>query len=134
MSLIANRVTEKDVRDFLDREGFDGRSAVIRELELVAISSPGWIQVFSFSARIRHMKSGWADWHGCVRDDERTRDERTRTEVQLFPDSEARDMRVAEWSTGMITRQRRPMSGLVAAGVGLIGLLLVALAVIAATN
>ena len=51
MIRIGNRVTEKDVRDHLNRCGYHGNTATILQLELVAIERPGWMQVFSFQRR-----------------------------------------------------------------------------------
>ena len=48
---IGNRVTEKDIRDWLDANGFVGRTAKINDLELHAIERPGWVQVFEFQMR-----------------------------------------------------------------------------------
>jgi hypothetical protein len=45
---LRNRVTEKDLRVWLDHEGWFGRSAKIDSLELYAIKRPGWEQVFRF--------------------------------------------------------------------------------------
>ena len=52
---IGNRVTEKDIRDWLDSNQYLGSTATITDLELHAIRRPGWVQVFRFEveARIR---------------------------------------------------------------------------------
>ena len=41
MTLLRNRVTEKDLRDWFSRQGWDGKSGSVEELELIAIERPG---------------------------------------------------------------------------------------------
>ena len=41
--LIRNRGTEKDVRDYLDQQGWEGKFAQFDYLELFAIQRPGWV-------------------------------------------------------------------------------------------
>lgn len=51
--LIDNRVTEYDIRDWLNRNGFAGSTSRFEELELHALMRPGWLQVFRFSVWVR---------------------------------------------------------------------------------
>jgi hypothetical protein len=46
--VFGNRVTEKDIRNWLDENGFFGNSAQLHDLELHALKRPGWLQVFRF--------------------------------------------------------------------------------------
>lgn len=94
-NLIGNRVTEKDLRQWLDNNGYDGCSARFQELELHAIKRPGWIQVFRFAVHTRFGGSPLLLF-GVVRDDERRG-------MQVFVDKKlsARQSRLAEWSAGM---------------------------------
>lgn len=64
MNLIANRVTEKDLRQHLTGMGYVGRSAKITGLELVAIERPGWVQVFEFQMRALKQGGDWEEFLG----------------------------------------------------------------------
>lgn len=88
---IGNRVTEKDLREWLTQNGWYGRSAEIDHVELHAVRRPGWEQVFRFSGRAKRKAAENADdsdrdepqpadanrageWHtlwGAIHDDER---------------------------------------------------------------
>ena len=96
---ISNRSTEKDVRDWLDNNGFAGKTVKLNELELHAIQRPGWIQVFKFGLRVKCLplinqgndpeandRSSWLEMFGVVLDDERERDSHLKTQVWLFED------------------------------------------------
>ncbi|MEW4526234.1 hypothetical protein [Maioricimonas sp. JC845] len=96
--MIGNRVTERDVRDFLLSEGYLGNGARFLELELVAIQRPGWVQVFRFAVLATHPERGRQQLFGLVRDDERHQ-----TTIRLFDDEWQRDALLAEWSTDLIT-------------------------------
>ena len=85
--MIGNRVTEKDLRDWLTEQGFAGQFAKLNELELHAIEPPGWVQVFRFCVDMRSrgkeeprpLETYW----GIILDDER-KSKPDRTIVQLF--------------------------------------------------
>ena len=94
---ILNRTTESDVRTWLNKNGFVGKSAKFNELELHAIQRPGWVQVFKFCARVkcrpldnegREAESsdqlGWQEVFGVAFDDERERKRDKKTQVWLF--------------------------------------------------
>ncbi len=51
MPIIANKCTEKDLRDYLSQNGYFGRSAKFLKLDLAAIERPGWVQVYKFHVR-----------------------------------------------------------------------------------
>ena len=117
---VGNRVTEKDIRDWLDENGFVGRTAKIRELELHAIKRPGWVQVFEFylSARLRPSESetttiqefdsssdtDWIERFGVVLDDERNRTQELRTQIWLFENQSDQQNKLEEVSEGMLVR------------------------------
>lgn len=112
---IGNRVTEKDIRDWLIAKGFDGKTALIKDLELFAIQRPGWLQVFSFEVLARQpadQQGGQSDelednprkrWFGIVRDDERNRTQSERTQIQIFDSLNERDQQLAVESEGLLT-------------------------------
>lgn len=119
---ITNRVTEKDLRDYLTDVGYFGRSAKIHELELVAIQRPGWVQVFRVHLDAKHQDTGWAEFWAAIRDDERER-----FEVVLFDTEETRDVQIDEWSEGLVTVHHRGQSPVAAALAGLVMLVLLAI-------
>lgn len=103
--MIGNRVTEKDIRDWLDQNGFVGRSAKIEDLEIHAIKRPGWLQIFRFEAQVlTNTEDNPIRQHffGVVRDDERERSLEKRTIVMLFDDVEARQEKLDELSEGLL--------------------------------
>lgn len=110
--MIGNRVTEKDIRDWLDQNGFVGRTAKIDDLELHAIQRPGWLQIFRFEATVLKRKADSENdsaeeydktfFYGAVRDDERERSHAERTKVFLFDDREARQEKLDELSEGLL--------------------------------
>ena len=125
MSLIGNKVAEKDLRDWLEANGYFGRSAAVAELELAAIRRPGWEQVFRFRVRAKRQDgTGWDDLRGLIRDDERHR-----TEVRLTATQAEFDAAFAEWSAGLIVPRRRERG---ATEIALILLAVVILAAVAA--
>ncbi len=115
--LLGNRVTEKDVRDWLDANGFYGRSAVISDLELHAIKRPGWRQVFRFTAQAKtsvqesESPSDSAEdpsitrqtLFGAILDDQRQRTEDARTQIVVYDSRQERDQQLEFWSTDMLT-------------------------------
>ncbi|QDT39638.1 hypothetical protein [Stratiformator vulcanicus] len=106
MPLIANRVTERDLRDWLDASGYFGRSARVTELELAAISRPGWVQLFRFAVEAKHRETEqWQSIAGFLKDDERSR-----YEVRVLSDESDRDRLFAAMTDGMIAIGRREKS------------------------
>lgn len=117
---IGNRVTEKDVRQWLDAQGWAGRSAKIDHLELHAIQPPGWVQVFRFQVEVvpafkpdAHendhepeqptalQPSTTRTFFGAVRDDERRKG--SPTKIWIFDDQEEQTQKLAKLSEGLIT-------------------------------
>lgn len=105
--LIRNRVTERDIRDWMSENGYDGGSANLELVELYAIQRPGWKQLFRFEAKVRK-KSETSDesakkdrvW-GVVLDDERKpRDQRT--QVAIFDSEDEQLDQLEKLSEGML--------------------------------
>lgn len=103
-ALISNRATEKDLRDYLDQQGYYGRSARFLSLELAAIERPGWVQVFEFQVEAKQKDGEWEELFGVCRSDER----RDLLEVQLFPDHEAFRNAVRQEKHEMLSTDREP--------------------------
>jgi len=124
-NLLRNRVTEKDVRAWMDRNGFYGNSAEIEDLELHSLGRPGWLQIFSFQTRVKSREQSdqpWKEMFGAVKDDERRRGDKN-TQVELFPTAQQQADKLQQWSEGLLVKssQRDRSNGsvllLIAAGV-----------------
>lgn len=106
-----NRVTEKDIRDWLDNHDLIGRTAIVADLELHAIQRPGWVQVFRFRLRVKERMaedsgnpdSIWLDRVGVVLDDERKKTQAQRTQIWIFDNEDQQAEKLEEVSRGMIT-------------------------------
>jgi hypothetical protein len=112
-SLVRNRTTEKDVRAWLDQNGYYGTSATIEGLELHAVQRPGWLQIFSFQARVKSRDGSdqpWSDMFGVVKDDERKRGDQ-KTQVELFPTAGQQTDRLEQWSQGLISKSNSKDKG-----------------------
>jgi len=102
--LFGNKVTEQDIRNWLNKNGYFGASADFSEIELHAIQRPGWYQIFRFSVKAKSISDEqWHELHGLLKDDERYR----KNEVTVFLQPVKRDLALAECSKGMIVRRRR---------------------------
>lgn len=108
---IRNRVTERDIRDWLQENGYEGGSAKLESVELHAIQRPGWKQLFRFSGMIRRQSKDVEQpppkvpvW-GVVLDDERQSDG-MRTRVLLFETEKEQLGKLEELSAGMLTATR----------------------------
>jgi len=97
---ISNRTTEADIRSWLNKNGFVGKTAKFNELKLHSIQRPGWIQVFRFCVRVEYRpldknedetdlnyQIGWHEVFGVALDDERELKQNTRTQIWLFKTS-----------------------------------------------
>ncbi|MBD3673474.1 MAG: hypothetical protein HUJ26_08100 [Planctomycetaceae bacterium] len=98
--MFKNRSTEKDLRDWFSKQGWDGESGRFEELELIAIQRPGWLQVFRFSGTMLDPNDHKQRICGYCRDDER----HGLFEV-VYRDS-FRDLHsiFAEWTSELVTR------------------------------
>ena len=115
MSLkLGNRVTEKDIRNWLDKHDFHGKSARIADLELHAIQRPGWVQLYRFriAARLKDATSAPEEQSsiaskqfksGIVLDDERIRNESQKTQIWIFESELEQAEKLAALSEGMLT-------------------------------
>ena len=122
-----NRVTEKDLRDYLTGTGYYGRSAKIHDLELVGIGQSGWVQVFRCHLTAKRPDGEWVELWGAIRDDERHR-----FEARLSESADARNCDLAELTVGLKTpRQTRGETSAVAvAASGVVFILVAALAIV----
>ena len=142
---IGNRVTEKDIRQWLDKNGFMGRSAKINNLELHAVTRPGWKQVFRFRAQVKTNNqtsmeeksntnpyesgakdSAWLQRWGIVLDDERERKVSSRTQIWIFESEEEFLSKLETVSKDILTTGTNHWLGLVVLAAMFITLLLIA--------
>ncbi len=108
--MIANRVTELEIRHWLNASGFAGSAARFIELELHAIERPGWLQIYRFEIQVRsNIETDSGDtqklqtWLGVVRDDERGCSRSDRLQIFIYSDREAQASKLAELSVGLLT-------------------------------
>ena len=125
---IGNRVTEKDLREWLNEKGYSGRSAKIEELELHAIQRPGWLQVFRFGVEVKVTNAElmeasdstrWLKRCGVIVDDERRK--RNKTQIWMFEDEIERQALLDEVSRDLLVLRR----GETSAGLGALAAVLV---------
>lgn len=117
--LIRNRVTERDIREWLRDNGYEGGSAILESVELYAIKRPGWKQLFRFNGKVRPQAAESDEvtprvpvW-GVVLDDERL-PRGQRTQVHLCDSIEQQQERLDELSVDMLKATRsedRVLSG-----------------------
>ena len=97
------------IRKHLSSHGYFGQMAKLKNVRLVAVQRPGWLQVFRFEATARVAPDGdhdnipdpEAEYHelyGLVRDDIR----RKISEVRVFETEPERRSLFARWSEGLI--------------------------------
>lgn len=112
MKLDRNRSTEKDLRSYLDDNGYFGRTAKFHMLKLKAVERPGWVQVFQFEIETKREGSDWETLFGYCRTDERS----DSFEVQMSTDQLKAQQSFGEASKDMIThetaQQHSPLIGL----------------------
>ena len=95
-ALVRNKVTEKDISRWLEKHGYEGIR--FEEVELHAIKSPGWLQVFRFTVRARSQDDARVTLFGAARDDERYK----RFEVEAFETVDEQTLLLEQWSEGLI--------------------------------
>ncbi len=101
-SLIRNKAAEKDVRDWLSKNGYQGKTAKFTEIELHAIQRPGWLQIFRFGLAVLTSEDRRVQLFGAMRSDERY----GAPKVLVGEDVATRDAQLAEWSEGLIKQRR----------------------------
>ena len=99
VSPLGNKVTEKDLRDYLATQSYYANSARVHELELVGIERPGWVQYFRFHVEAKHEEDGWREFFGVIRDDERNS-----FDVHLFDAAADQQDAIDTMTAGCISR------------------------------
>ena len=103
-----DRDMEVSIRKHISQEGYFGNTAKLRNVRLVAVQRPGWIQVFRFEATARRVlesndegpdaEAQYEDLIGLVREDMR----KNSSVVMLFANERARSLQFADWSQDLI--------------------------------
>ncbi len=99
--LAKNRTTEKDIRAWLNANGFEGKAAQVTDVELHAVRRPGWLQIFRF-----RVTTEAGELFGVVRDDERLRG-KEKTQIELFESEDSQETKLAELSEDLIVQGNR---------------------------
>ena len=106
-ALIGNKASEKDIRDWLSHNGFNGTTAQFKEIELHAIQRPGWLQIFRFEFEGFSAKNHKVHLYGAMHSDER----HGPPQIVVHEDEALRDAQLANWSEGLITLRRHRRQG-----------------------
>ncbi|TWU02240.1 hypothetical protein [Stieleria varia] len=102
-----DRDMELVIRQQITARGFYGKTAQLRQVRLVAVQRPGWIQVFRFEATARVATDDndgpdttpeYRELLGLVREDMR----QDSSIVELFENEDDRREQFANWSDGLI--------------------------------
>ena len=136
-NLIRNRVTERDIRDWLQANGYEGGSATLESVELYAIKRPDWQQLLRFTGKVRPQSNDddeippkVAVWGVALEDERESTGQQTR--VILCDSLEEQQRHLEELSADMLKARRpedRAVSGtalLAMIGFGLVLLFLIA--------
>lgn len=98
-----DKLLDRAIRAELRRQGYAAHTAKTREVTLVAIERPGWVQVYRFGVDTRDASGNAVTLLGLSRDDGR----KSKIEILLTTDERAWRTRVELWSDGLIRRDRR---------------------------
>ena len=110
-----DREMELAIRKHLTKNGYYGGSVKLKNVRLVAVQRPGWLQVFRFEATARvqaeetdgpEPEAVYEELYGLVRDDIRHK----MTSVRVFHDQAERRELFLRWSEDLI--QLRGAQGL----------------------
>ncbi len=104
-----DREMELSIRKQLTINGYYGGTARLRNVRLVAVQRPGWLQVFRFEATVRVIhktveddipdpQAEYQEVYGLVRDDIRHKI----NVVRVFESDEDRYLLFHQWSDGLI--------------------------------
>lgn len=97
---LGNHELEQAIRDQLRRDGFRPHALKLRDVKLVAIERPGWVQIWQFRAETKTVGGQHVILHGAACDDGR----RSGSEVHLSDSLEEIESQIDAWSIGFIRR------------------------------
>ena len=101
-----NRLTEQDIREHLDTLGYCGASAKLRDVELVAIERPGWVQIYRFEGDATDSEETRRSFFGVLKDDQRSA---AYPQISLFDTEQERRPLLQQHSRGLLTHERHPL-------------------------
>ena len=96
-----DRRLDEAINAELRRQGYAVHAAQTREVRLVAIERPGWVQVHKFRVQTTDRDKNPITLLGLARDDGR----KSNIDVLLTIDPKVRASRMNEWSEGLIRRR-----------------------------
>lgn len=96
--MFGNKSAEKDIREYLSKNGYFGNSARFSELEIHAIGRPGWLQVFRFGVEAKSLDDRWVSLFGAMKDDERFQ----ANEIKVYENCNRRNHQLSVWSEGLM--------------------------------
>lgn len=105
--LLKNKTTEDEIKKWLTFNGFCGNTAKFDAVELAAIQSPGWLQIFEFSVVVSTAKGEKTQLFGLVKSDDRLHPPL----IRVFYTEPEREELFREWSAGLIIRRFRRSKG-----------------------
>lgn len=92
---------EREIRQWLAKEGCDLKNTVIADIQLRAIERPGWVQVYSFLVTQAVDNASDVIRYGVLRSDERF----GKSAIRVFSDSVERNRQLSIWSENLIRRR-----------------------------
>ncbi len=102
---IGDRDMELAMRNALGRDGFQGHSARFKNVRLVAVQRPGWLQIYTYEASWNTETSEHSLGRtvlGLLRQDERF----DRIQIRHFANYEARAQLLHQWADGLVQLRR----------------------------
>lgn len=107
-----DREMELAIRQHLGKRGFYGGAAKLRNVRVIAIERPGWLQIYRFEAAVRRVRDSVEDAEDYAAADERPEevliyglvvdDGRKGSEVHTFMNARDRYLFFSERAAGMI--------------------------------
>lgn len=98
---VGYRVTEKEILEWMQSQGYVTSAANLSEVQLYALKRPGWVQVFRFQIEARDRQDQRRRFFGALRSDERYGG----PEICVFATRPERDHQLQQWSAGLIVRR-----------------------------
>lgn len=92
---------EREISQWLAKEGYNLKDTVVADIQLRAIERPGWVQVFSFRVSQTADSKTEEIRYGFLRSDERF----GKSAIRVFSNSFERNHQLGIWSENLIRRR-----------------------------
>jgi hypothetical protein len=92
---------EREISQWLVKEGYNLKDTVIADIQLRAIERPGWVQVYSFQVTQTLDSNADVLRYGVLRSDERFGN----SAIRVFSNSFERNRQLGIWSENLIRRR-----------------------------